>query len=191
MRYVVFRPFWNVPVSIQRAELVPEIERDRSYLLKNHYEVVTPQDVVVTNGIVDDATLADLHSGRARIRQTPGPANALGLVKFVFPNDYDVYLHGTPATELFSKSRRDFSHGCIRVEKPEELAGWALRGEPNWTPEHIHDAMHGPVTLQVTLREPIPVLIVYATAVALDGGEVRFFDDIYGEDARLEALLAK
>jgi L,D-transpeptidase YcbB len=191
MRYVVFRPFWNVPVSIQRAELVPEIERDRSYLLKNRYEVVTPQDTVVTNGIVDDATLADLRSGRVRIRQTPGPANALGLVKFLFPNDYDVYLHGTPATELFSKSRRDFSHGCIRVEKPEELAEWALRGEPNWTPEHIHDAMYGPATLQVILREPIPVLIVYATAVALDGGEVRFFDDIYGEDARLEALLAK
>jgi L,D-transpeptidase YcbB len=191
MRDVVFRPFWNVPVSIQRAELVPEIERDRSYLLKNHYQVVTPQDVVITNGAVDDGVLADLRSGRARIRQTPGPKNALGLVKFLFPNDYDVYLHATPATELFATSRRDFSHGCIRVEKPEELAKWALRGELNWTPEHIHDAMYGSATFQVTLREPIPVVIVYATAVVLDNGEVHFFDDIYGEDIRIETLLAK
>ncbi len=188
MRYVVFRPYWNVPRSIQRAELVPKLNRDRSYLAKNGYEVVTPQDQVVTSGIVDDDVMAQLRSGRLWIRQTPGPKNSLGLVKFLFPNEHDVYLHDTPATELFSRSRRDFSHGCIRVEKPEQLAAWVLRDKPEWTPERIHDAMHGNETIQVTLDTPIPVLIVYATAVVLDHGEVRFFDDIYGQDAQLEQL---
>ena len=134
MKQVIFRPYWNVPVSIQRAELVPKLDRDSSYLMKNRYEVVTPQGKVVTNGIVDALTLAQLRSGNLRIRQTPGPENALGLVAFMFPNEYDVYLHGTPAMELFAKSRRDFSHGCIRAEKPQELAAWVLRNQPEWTP---------------------------------------------------------
>ena len=129
MKQVIFRPYWNVPVSIQRAELVPKLDRDSSYLMKNRYEVVTPQGKVVTNGIVDAPTLAQLRSGNLRIRQTPGPENALGLVAFMFPNEYDVYLHGTPAMELFAKSRRDFSHGCIRAEKPQELAAWVLRNQ--------------------------------------------------------------
>lgn len=191
MRYVIFRPYWNVPRSIQRAELVPKLDRDRSYLAKNGYEVVTPQDQVVTNGIVDDDVMAQLRSGRLWIRQTPGPKNSLGLVKFLFPNEHDVYLHDTPATELFARSRRDFSHGCIRVERPEQLASWVLRDKPEWTPERIHDAMHGNETIQVTLDTPIPVLIVYATAVVLDHGEVRFFDDIYGQDAQIDQLFSK
>ena len=191
MRYVIFRPYWNVPLSIQHAELIPKLNRDRSYLAKNGFEVVTPQDQVVTSGIVDDGVMAQLRSGRLWIRQTPGPKNSLGLVKFLFPNEHDVYLHDTPATELFSRSRRDFSHGCIRVEKPEQLAAWVLRDKPEWTPERIHDAMHGNETIRVTLDTPIPVLIVYATAVVLDHGEVRFFDDIYGQDAQLEELLSK
>jgi L,D-transpeptidase YcbB len=190
MNQVVFRPYWNVPSSIQRAELVPKIERDPSYLSKNHYEVVTFEDAVVTNGIVDPATLADLRSGKLRIRQTPGPENSLGLVKFLFPNEHDVYLHATPAMELFSNSRRDFSHGCIRVEKPQQLAAWVLRNQPEWTPEHIADAMNGAKTIAVTLGRPIPVLIVYATAVVLQNGDVRFFEDIYGLDAQLAETLA-
>ena len=191
MKYVIFRPYWNVPLSIQRAELTPKIERDRSYLARNGFEVVTLQDKVVTNGVVDEATLTQLRAGKLRIRQTPGGKNALGLVKFVFPNEHSVYLHGTPATELFSKSRRDFSHGCIRVENPEGLAAWVLRDKPEWTPERIASAMHGAETIQVTLETPIPVLIVYVTAVVLESGEVRFFDDIYGQDAQIERLLAQ
>jgi murein L,D-transpeptidase YcbB/YkuD len=191
MKYVIFRPYWNVPRSIQRAELVPKLDRDRSYLANNGYEVVTAQDAVVTNGLVDDALLAQLRSGELRIRQIPGPENALGLVKFLFPNEHDVYLHATPATALFSKYRRDFSHGCIRVEKPEQLAAWVLREKPEWTPERIRDAMDGTKTLQVTLDTPIPVLIVYATAVVLKSGEVRFLEDIYGQDVQLDRLLAK
>ena len=191
MKQVIFRPYWNVPQSIQRAELMPKLDRDSSYLAKNRYEVVTPQNTVVTNGMVDETTLAQLHSGKLRIRQTPGPENALGLVKFLFPNEHNVYLHATPATELFSRTRRDFSHGCIRVENPQQLAAWILRNQAEWTPERIADAMNGTKTIQVSLDRPIPVLIVYATAVVLESGEVRFFEDIYGQDAQLEELLAK
>jgi L,D-transpeptidase YcbB len=190
LKRVVFRPYWNVPLSIQRAELVPKIAEDSAYLMKNHYEVVTPQNTVVTNGIVDPTILAQLRSGKLRIRQIPGPENALGLIAFMFPNEHDVYLHSTPATELFSKSRRDFSHGCIRAEKPQQLAEWVLRNQLPWTSERIAEAMNGTKTLQVNLDRPIPVLIVYATAVVLESGEVRFFEDIYGLDAQLSAALA-
>lgn len=188
MKYVIFRPYWNVPESITRAELLPKLARDRGYLAANGYEVVTADDRVVTNGRIDDDVLASLKSGKFSVRQVPGPKNSLGLVKFIFPNAHDVYLHATPATQLFSQSRRDFSHGCIRVEKPELLAQWVLRDQPEWTPARIEQAMYGEKPLQVDLRRPIPVLIVYATAVALDHSEVRFFDDLYGFDAQLDQL---
>lgn len=188
MKSVVFRPYWDVPYSITRAELAPKIEKDRTYLSANRYEVVDAAGNVVSENAASAARLRD---GTLRVRQLPGPENALGLVKFLLPNEHNVYLHSTPAKELFEKSRRDFSHGCIRVEKPEELAGWVLRNEkPEWTPERIRDAMNGDATLQVTLSRPIPVLIVYATAVVMETGEVRFFDDIYHEDALLERALA-
>lgn len=191
MNQVIFRPYWNVPLSIQWAELLPKLEREPSYLEKNHYEVVTPENRFVTTANLDSATLAQLRSGKLRIRQTPGPENALGLVVFRFPNKHNVYLHATPATELFSKSRRDFSHGCIRAEKPVQLAAWVLRDQPEWTPDRIAAAMNGEKTIQVTLDRTIPVLIVYATAVVSGSGEVRFFEDIYGQDAELERLLAR
>ncbi|HTM11859.1 MAG TPA: L,D-transpeptidase family protein [Bryobacteraceae bacterium] len=189
LQEVVFRPYWNVPLSIQRAELVPKLERDAAYLVKNRYEVVTPQYTFVSNRIVDQATLAQLRSGTLRTRQIPGPENALGLVAFRFPNEYDVYLHGTPAAQLFEKTRRDFSHGCIRAEKPQQLAEWVMRNQPQWTPERIAEAMNGEKTIHVRLERPIPVLIVYATAIVLESGEVRFFEDIYGQDATLAKTL--
>jgi L,D-transpeptidase YcbB len=139
---------------------------------------------------IGDRILGQLRSGKARIRQVPGPQNALGLVKFLFPNPYNVYMHGTPATELFSRSRRDFSHGCIRLEKPEALAAWVLRDRPEWDSERIAAAMHGEKTIQVSLDKPIPVLIVYATAVVQENGDVHFFEDIYGHDAALAKALA-
>ncbi len=187
---VVVRPYWEVPWSIQWAELVPKLEKDRSYFEKNHFEVVTKQNTLVSKGAVDDALLARLRSGELRVRQAPGPANSLGLIKFLFPNQYNVYLHATPATELFSKTRRDFSHGCIRVEKPLELAEWVLRDHPEWTPQRITEAMQGEETIEIPLDRPIPVLIVYTTAVVLRDGKIRFLDDIYGQDARLERDLA-
>jgi murein L,D-transpeptidase YcbB/YkuD len=134
--------------------------------------------------------LARLRSGELRIRQVPGSDNALGLVKFLFPNEFNVYMHGTPATQLFSRSRRDVSHGCIRLERPEALVAWVLKNDAEWTPQRIAEAMNGSRTVTVTLDNPIPVLIVYATAVVQENGEVYFFDDIYGHDATLEKALA-
>ena len=113
----------------------------------------------------------------------------MGLVKFVMPNDHDIYLHGTPAKQLFSQSRRDFSHGCIRVEDPAKLAAWVLRDKPEWTPEKIRAAMEGTETVTVELGEPIPVLVIYGTAAVMENGERRFFDDIYGYDKILEKAL--
>lgn len=188
---VGFWPYWDVPASIQLAELIPKLVHDPSYLAKNGFEVVTAKREVVSSGDVDDALLRGLRSLELRIRQVPGPKNSLGLIQFTFPNRYDIYMHGTPATELFAQTRRDFSHGCIRLEKPEELAAWVLRENPEWTPDRIHDAVHGGKTFEVKLDRPIPVLIVYATAVALANGEVHFLDDIYGLDSDLERNLAK
>lgn len=189
MTHVIFRPYWEVPASIQRAELVPKIAKDPAYLSKNEYEIVNASRQVVATTAVSVEMLAQLRAGKLFIRQIPGEKNALGSVKFLFPNDYNVYLHDTPAKSLFSKSRRDFSHGCIRVEKPEELAEWVLRGLPGWGLDAIREAEHGSDSLRVNLDRPIPVLIVYGTAVVRDNGDVYFFDDIYGHDAALEQLL--
>ena len=120
----------------------------------------------------------------------PGPKNSLGLIKFMFPNSYNVYLHGTPATQLFSRSRRDFSHGCIRVENPVILAKWVLRNNPGWTEDRIVAATHGSDNNKVDLTNPIPVLILYTTAVVEPNGEIHFFDDIYDYDSDLREVLA-
>jgi murein L,D-transpeptidase YcbB/YkuD len=136
--------------------------------------------------------LEQLRSGKLAVRQKPGPANSLGLVKLIFPNQHNVYLHSTPAPELFSQARRDFSHGCIRVEKPAELTAWALRNNPGWDLERVRQEMKsGKDNQQVNLVKPIPVLILYGTAIVDEEGTVRFFDDIYGLDASLEKVLAK
>ncbi len=192
MKFVVFRPYWNVTRNIQRAEVVPSIRKDRDYVAKKGYEVVTPKGEVVTSGTINDEVLQQLSIGKLQVRQKPGPANALGLVKLMFPNEYNVYLHSTPAPELFSQSRRDFSHGCIRVEKAAELAAWVLRDKPEWSLERVRAAMEsGQDNLQVNLSKPIPVLIIYGTAVVDEQNVVRFFEDIYGHDAALEKALAK
>jgi murein L,D-transpeptidase YcbB/YkuD len=190
MRYVVFRPYWEVPMSIQFAELVPKIRRDRNYLEDHGFEVTTIDGTVVTDGPVSDDVLSQLRSGSLSIRQKPGPKNALGLAKFIFPNRYNVYLHSTPAPELFLKARRDFSHGCIRVQNPAALAAWVLRDKPEWTLDKINAAMNGDETIEVNLDKPIPVLILYSTAVVEPDGEVRFFRDIYKYDSAMEQALA-
>jgi murein L,D-transpeptidase YcbB/YkuD len=179
-----------VPRSILVAELLPKIRADRSYLVRNDYEVITTQERVVSRGEVDDHVLELLSAGKLQVRQVPGLKNALGGVKFIFPNEHNVYLHDTPSVALFSRSRRDFSHGCIRVERPDLLAAWVLRDKPEWTAERIAEAMHAEKMLRVPLGREIPVLIVYATAVALENDEVRFFDDIYKQDVGLDRLLA-
>jgi L,D-transpeptidase YcbB len=192
MQFVVFRPYWNVPPGIQRAEIVPAIQRNRNYVANQNYEVVTQPGQVVTSGAITDEVLEQLRAGKFGIRQKPGPTNALGLIKFMFPNEYHVYLHSTPTQQLFEKSRRDFSHGCIRVEKPDELAEWALRQSPGWPIERIRATMQsGKDNFQVNLPQRIPVLILYGTAVVDETDVVHFFDDLYGHDAALEKILAK
>jgi len=192
MQFVVLRPFWNVPPSILRGEIIPAIRRDRDYIAKKNYEVIRMDGKIVTTGAISNEVLAQLQAGKLAVRQRPGTSNALGLIKLMFPNDYNVYLHSTPAPELFARTRRDFSHGCIRVEKPAELAAWALRNNPGWTLERIQEGMdHGPDNVTVNLTQRVPVFIVYGTALAYENNEVHFYDDIYGHDARLAAALSK
>jgi L,D-transpeptidase YcbB len=191
MAYVVFRPYWSVPYSIARAEFLPKITRDPDYLAKKGFEVVNSKQDVVTSGTVTPEVLEQLRSGKLFIRQTPGPKNSLGLVKFIFPNNYNVYMHDTPEQVFFSKSRRDFSHGCIRLEKPADVAVWVLRNNPGWDMDRVRAAMNGSTTQQVNLARPIPVLIVYGTAIVTEDGIVHFYDDIYGHDAALEKVLQK
>jgi L,D-transpeptidase YcbB len=189
MRYVIFRPYWTVPTSIADKETIPAIEHSSAYLLQEDLEIVDSDDNVVSSDSVTSEMLQRVREGRFFIRQRPGPRNSLGLIKFVFPNEYDVYMHDTPATELFSQSRRDFSHGCIRLEKPAELAAWVLRDNPGWTPARIQVEMNGNKTERVNLVHPIPVLIVYGTVIVSEDGAVHFYDDIYGHDVALERAL--
>jgi L,D-transpeptidase YcbB len=192
MKYIVFRPYWNLPLDIVRAEIVPKLVRDPRYLARKGYEATDQSGHIVAAGAVSRAQLAEIKSGRLMVRQKPGPRNALGLIKFMFPNEFDVYLHSTPEPELFNQSRRDFSHGCIRVEKPAELAAWLLQDQPKWTLEKIKAAMQsGPDNQQVNLSRPVPVVIVYLTAIVEENGEVYFYDDIYGLDGTLNDALAK
>jgi murein L,D-transpeptidase YcbB/YkuD len=191
MEYVVLRPYWSVPYSIARAEFLPKLARDPDYLAKKGFEVVDSRQQVVASGTISNEVLEQLRAGKLFIRQTPGPKNSLGLAKFIFPNNYDIYFHDSPEQELFAKSRRDFSHGCIRLERPADLAVWVLRNNPGWNMDRVRATMNGTTTQQVNLAHPIPVLIVYATVIVTEDGVVHFYDDIYGHDADLEKVLVK
>jgi murein L,D-transpeptidase YcbB/YkuD len=166
MQYVVFRPYWNATDSIAAKELWPKAEADPTFLERNDYEVVS-------------------ENGKERIRQKPGDKNALGLVKFMFPNSFDIYMHDTPEDQLFQKDVRAFSHGCIRLEKPAEMAQWVL----GWTPEQVKNAMEsGPDDRHVKLKQKVPVYIVYFTTFIRDG-RLYFGNDLYGRDAPLVAAV--
>jgi len=172
--------------------MASKLAADRDYLSVHRYQVVNDSErVIPIPGGLTDAVLKGIVDGRYRIRQIPGPDCALGLIRFGIPNDHNVYLHDTPSQTLFSMSRRDFSHGCVRVEHPVELAEWCLRETGRWTPDKIRAAEQGARTFDVTLKKPIPVLLVYATAVVMRNGEVHFANDIYRQDALLENRLAQ
>ena len=192
MRHVVFQPYWDVPPSIATKELLPLIRKDPSYLDKHHMELVRGQS---DNSPIVPATpeaIEELASGKLRIRQRPGADNALGPVKFMFPNPYNVYLHSTPAQELFLLSRRAFSHGCVRVSDPVRLAEYVLKNAPEpWSVGDIEAAMCGPANRRVNLSRPLEVMIFYGTAVATESNGVMFVDDLYGHDRRLADALAK
>lgn len=191
MKYLIIWPYWNVPPSILRSEIVPKIAKDPGYLQKNNFEVTTYSGEVVTDSVVSDEVLAQLRAGKLMVRQKPGPKNALGLIKFAFPNADNIYLHSTPSQALFEENRRDFSHGCIRVEDPRALATWVLRNNPGWTRERVDAAFQAEKQEQVNLAHEIPVLILYGTAIANEDGQVFFFEDIYGYDKALAKLLAQ
>ncbi len=191
MKYVIFRPFWNVPTSIIKKELEGHIAKSGvGYLASHDFETVNGSGQTV------NASAAEIEHGGVVVRQKPGPKNSLGLIKFMFPNEYDIYLHSTPAQELFDRTRRDFSHGCIRVQHPDDLGVWVLnRGQAppgDWNLQQVQDAMNtGPDNHQVNLKQSIPIVIFYLTANIGDDGEVEFFDDIYGYDQQMQAVLAK
>ena len=190
MKYLIFRPYWEVPASIMRAELGPKALRDPEFLER--------EGMVIVSGESDRAPVLTASTenmeqiGRGlRIRQLPGPQNALGLVKFLLPNAHDVYLHDTPSKGLFASARRDFSHGCIRLSDPVALAAHVLRDQPGWTVERIRAAMEGEDNTRVNLSHPVPVCVVYTTAITLEDGDVHFYLDIYGLDAKLDQMLRR
>lgn len=190
MRYVVMQPYWDVPRSILVKELLPDIRRKPGWLESHGYEIVRgPGDdaraLPVTAENIDLLT-----RGTLRLRQKPGPSNALGHVKFMFPNSHNVYLHDTPARDLFSRSRRAFSHGCIRVSDPMALLAHVMRDDPTWTTERRDQALALDTPTRVALSHPIPVFILYGTALATEAGPVLFFDDLYGQDAPLLAKIS-
>lgn len=168
MSYIVFSPYWNVTPNIIKTEILPEMKKDKNYLANHNMEW--------NNGAV---------------RQKPGPRNSLGLVKFLFPNSNNIYLHDTPSKSLFSSEKRAFSHGCIRVEKPKELANLILENDPYWTPEKIDKAMHKNKENWYTLKEKIPVYIGYFTALVDEEGNINFYKDIYEKDVQLAAMLVE
>lgn len=169
LKYVVFSPYWNVPPSILKNEILPAIRRNPNYLARNNME---------WNG--------------GGVRQKPGPGNALGLVKFLFPNSYNIYLHDSPSKPLFKEEKRAFSHGCIRVSEPKKLAVYLLRKDSTWNEAKIEAAMNSGKEKYVTLKDTIPVNIVYFTAWVDDQGKLNFRDDVYKRDARLlESIFPK
>ena len=190
MKYLIFRPFWNVPISIIKKELTPHLAKSGiGYLASKNFETVD------NAGNEVHPSVAEVERGGVIVREKPGPRNSLGLVKFMLPNEYDIYLHSTPAPELFDRTRRDFSHGCVRVQKPADLAVWVLhRGETpgDWGLDKVNEAMNtGQDNHTVSLKKPVPIVIFYLTANVGEDGSMHFFDDLYGYDKRLEEVLAK
>ena len=167
---------------------MPRLRRDPGHFVQQGFEFVAPDGRVSTG--LSAAQLDAVLAGRSRIRQRPGPQNALGDIKFVFPNRDNIYLHHTPSIGLFGRERRDFSHGCIRVEAPVALAQFVLQAMPEWTEERIRAAMAQGTSATLRLSEPLPVLIAYGTSL-VKNGRIHFFEDIYGHDRRLDAALQR
>lgn len=189
MTEIVFSPYWNIPQSIETKEMLPEMAKDSDYLNKKNIEVVRMSNgkaQVVKTSSIDWANAKD--AGDFRLRQKPGAKNALGFVKFMFPNRHSVYLHDTPTDNLFDKLTRDFSHGCVRLEEPVKLAAYVLRDQPEWTAERIETAMHAGKEQHVALKHPVAVHLLYLTARVDDDGVPQFFEDIYGYDGKQREL---
>ena len=189
MRTVILRPYWNVPTSVLRGEILPLIARDPDYLRTHEMEIVRGQGDDARPLAASPKAIADLRHGLLRLRQRPGPHNALGLVKFHFENEENVYLHGTPVQQLFGRATRAFSHGCMRVEAPMRLAEWVLEDAGGWTEERLVASTVAGPPREAALVHPVHIAIVYLTAAASPDGVVRFADDLYGHDAVLDQAL--
>lgn len=187
IRFIEFSPYWNVPPSIARTEVIPTIRQDPGYFEREGFEFVASDGQVVTT--LTSEHLDEVLLGRMRIRQRPGPKNSLGDIKFVFPNKDNIYLHHTQSPGLFERDRRDLSHGCIRIQDPVGLAKFVLKNEPDWSEERIRAAMQEGSSKTLRLREPVQVLIAYNTVRVRDG-LVHFFADIYGQDKALDQALS-
>lgn len=187
MRFIEFSPYWNVPPSIAHAETLPRLRRDPGYFERQGFEFVGADGKAVTT--LSAASLDAVQRGQMRIRQRPGPMNALGDIKFIFPNNDNIYLHHTPAPKLFTRDRRDLSHGCIRVEEPVALASFVLQDTPDWTEARIREAMDKGQSSTLRLQQPLPVVLAYGTAIVKADGRTFFFSDIYGLDRLLDDAL--
>lgn len=191
MHFIDFMPYWNVPYSIVKNEILPKLMQNSGYLEQQNMEMVSVFRDGEKPAALNQNAMNLLKQGKLRIRQRPGTKNALGRVKFIFPNKDDVYLHDTPSNTLFSRSRRDFSHGCVRVADPQKLAEFVLKSENGWNADTIRAAMNTPKSRRVILKKPIPVLFFYTTAFFDHYDNLAFYPDIYGHDAVLLGLLSK
>lgn len=193
MTYLELNPAWNLPDSIVNDEILPAASGNPGYIASKNMEVVKgwgDGEEVVDLYSVDLASLGQPGS-LYRLRQRPGDDNPLGKVKFMFPNEFNIYLHDTPADHLFNRAERGFSHGCIRLEKPMELAAYLLKEDPKWTPEAIQAAVASGEHQAISLPKPLPVHILYWTAWVEGDGSVHFRKDLYGHDERLAQALAE
>jgi murein L,D-transpeptidase YcbB/YkuD len=187
---VVFQPYWDVPSGILHREILPHLRANASFLDRHQMEIVQGQGDDARVIATSPDAIERLAVGKLRLRQRPGPMNALGPVKFVMPNPFNVYLHATPERALFERSQRTFSHGCIRVSEPAALAEYVLRDAPgDWNTQAIDAAMCGKETLRIRLRQPVRVVVFYSTAMATQSEGVLFFEDVYGHDRKLQELL--
>jgi murein L,D-transpeptidase YcbB/YkuD len=180
MKYLEFMPYWNIPQTIFKKEILPKVASNAGYLASQDIELIRHQNSEEKGG-----------GSYIRARQRPGKKNPLGRVKFVFPNTADVYLHDTPSHAAFNRPRRDLSHGCVRVSEPEQLAEFVLSNQQGWDKETIKQAMSTPKNRHVTLKRTVPVLFYYATTFVDHENQLRFYPDVYGQDEQLKQALNK
>ena len=190
IKYLEFNPYWNVPASITRNEYLPKLQKNPNALSAKHIRILSADGAEIDTNSIDWKNVSKKEMARYRLRQDPGPWNALGTVKFIFPNPYNVYLHDTPNHALFSKQKRTMSHGCVRLSRPHELAAYVLGSEDDsWTLERVKQVVDAGERQVVNLDTPLPVHILYRTVIATPDGVVRFGHDVYGRDRLLAKAL--
>jgi murein L,D-transpeptidase YcbB/YkuD len=191
MTYLEVNPFWHIPPRIARRDILPKVKQSPDYLSEQGIRVFEnwEADAKEIDPTIIDWENVSPKTFSYKLRQDPGPLNALGQIKFMFPNRFDVYLHDTASKDLFEKTRRTFSSGCVRVENPMELAAFVLRGDPVWTPEALRTAIESGETQIIRLPRPVPVHILYWTAWVDDAGEIHFREDVYERDKKLRKAL--